>query len=326
VAPGPEFIPLPFLGNPHVQTVLSQVLKGPAFTHTTRREAVELPDGDRLLLYDSAPPDWHPGGRVALLLHGLGGCHQSPHVQRLARLLLASGLRVFRLDLRGAGPGAALARRAYHAGCSDDVRAAVRAIRRQCPDAPVVLAGFSLGGNVALKVAGEAAADEVPGLERVAAVGPPIDLERCVALLEEPRNWVYERYYLHGLVHRLRQRRRFFPDLPPVRLPRRLTLRLFDELVTARDWGFAGAADYYRRVSALPLLPRIAVPTLILTARDDPFIAAESFESPDLPPHVHVRIADRGGHLGFLGADGAGGIRWAERRVADWLVDGEAEA
>jgi predicted alpha/beta-fold hydrolase len=319
-----DFRPLPFLGNPHVQTLLSQFLKGPAFTHATQPRLVQLPDGDRLLLYDSAPPEWRPGERVALLLHGLGGCHQSPHVRRLGRLLLPRGLRVFRIDLRGAGRGAALARRAYHAGCSEDVRAALLAIRRWCPDSPLVLAGFSLGGNVALKLAGEAAADPVPGLERVAAVGPPIDLERCIGLLERPRNRLYERYYLHGLVRQVRQRRRFFPDLRPVRLPRRLTLRLFDDLVTARDWGFAGAADYYRRASALPLLPRIAVPTLILTARDDPFIAAEPFESVAPPPHVRVCIADRGGHVGFLGADGAGGIRWAERRVADWLAGGPA--
>src|SRR5438270_397413 len=92
---GKAFRPLPFLGNPHLQTVLSQLLTGPAFTHTTRQRSVDLPDGDRLLLYDSAPPDWRPGGRVLLLLHGLGGCHQSPHVRRLAGLLLPRGFRVF---------------------------------------------------------------------------------------------------------------------------------------------------------------------------------------------------------------------------------------
>jgi len=233
---------------------------------------------------------------------------------------LPHGVRVFRIDLRGAGRGAALARRAYHAGCSDDVRAAAAAIHRWCQDSPLLLAGFSLGGNVALKLAGEAAADPVPGLERVAAVGPPIDLDRCVALLERRGNRIYERYFLRGLVAQFRQRRRHFPDLPPVILPRRLTLRLYDDRVTARDWGFAGASDYYRRASAGPLVPHIRVPTLVLTARDDPFIAVAPFESLTVPPHVQVRVVDRGGHLGFLGRDGAGGVRWAERRVADWLL------
>jgi predicted alpha/beta-fold hydrolase len=303
-----------------VQTLLGQWLKGRPLAHPTAVRPVDLPDGDRLLLYDSVPPGWRAGGRVALLLHGLGGCHQSPHVQRLARLLLPAGRRVFRIDLRGAGPGVALARRAYHAGCSDDVRAAAWAIAAWCPGSPLVVVGFSLGGNVALKLAGEADAEPVPGLERVVAVGPPIDLERCVSLLEAPRNRLYEHYYLRGLVGQLRQRRRLFPDLPAVRLPRRLTLRLFDDLVTARDWGFAGAADYYRRASAGPLVPRIGVPALILTARDDPFIDAEPFERLAAPPHVEVRVVAHGGHLGFLGRDGAGGIRWADRRVAEWVT------
>jgi predicted alpha/beta-fold hydrolase len=112
------------------------------------------------------------------------------------------------------------------------------------------------------------------------------------------------------------------PDLPPLQLPIRLTLRMLDDLYTAPLWGFANVGDYYRRASALALVPRIPVPTLILTARDDPFIAVEPFEELVVPPHVEVRILDKGGHLGFLGRDGAGGIRWYERRVAEWVVRG----
>ena len=99
-----------------------------------------------------------------------------------------------------------------------------------------------------------------------------------------------------------------------------MTLRLFDELYTAPRNGFADALDYYRRSSAAPLVPRIRVPTLILTARDDPFIAVEPFEGLRAPAHVRVQIAPYGGHVGFLGRDGAGGIRWADRRVVGWLV------
>jgi predicted alpha/beta-fold hydrolase len=311
---GTDFRPLPFLGNPHVQTVLSQCLQGPAFLHPTQQRQVELPDGDGLLLYDSIPPGWQPGDRAVLLLHGLGGCHQSPHVRRLARLLLPRGVRVFRMDLRGAGPGAALARRGYHAGCSADVRAALRSIAASCPGSPLLLAGFSLGGNVALRVAGEATTEPVPGLERVAALGPPIDLDRCVALIGQPWNRLYDRYFVSLLLRQLRERGQH------VALPRRLTLRRFDDLVTAPAWGFADAGDYYRQASAGPLIPRIGVPALLVTARDDPFIAVEPFESLTVPPHVEVHIVDRGGHLGFLGRDGAGGIRWAEQRLAAWLT------
>src|SRR5207245_2251184 len=159
-------------------------------------------------------------------------------------LLLARRLRVVRMDLRGCGRGIALARRGYHAGCSEDVRAALTEIQRWTPTSPVTLVGISLGGNIGLKLAGEATDRPVPGPER--------------------------------------------------------------------------------GVSSLPLLPRIAVPTLILTARDDPFVAAEPFEAVTVPQHINICIVPQGGHIGFLGPDGAGGIRWAERRIAEWVTRPDA--
>ncbi|HZT78696.1 MAG TPA: alpha/beta fold hydrolase, partial [Gemmataceae bacterium] len=208
----------------------------------------------------------------------------------------------------------------YHAGCSEDLRAVVAEVHRWSPASPIFLVGQSLGGNIALKLAGEAADDPVPGLAGVVAVGPPIDVARCAALLAEPRNVVYEQFFLRALMAHLQRHRRIFPDLAMPRFPRRMTLRLFDELYTAPFGGFAGADDLYRRTSSLPLIPRIGVPALILAARDDPFIAAEPFLELRAPAHVEVRLAERGGHLGFLGPDGAGGFRWAERTAADWIV------
>jgi len=99
-----------------------------------------------------------------------------------------------------------------------------------------------------------------------------------------------------------------------------MTMRLFDDLYTAPRGGYADASDYYRRASAGPLLSRITVPSLILSARDDPFIAAEPFESLAGSSAVRVELIPRGGHLGFLGRDGAGGFRWGERRVVDWAL------
>src|SRR5262249_54648707 len=261
----------------------------------------------------SVPDGWRTGGRIALIVHGLGGSHRSGHVRRQALALLRGGLRVVRVDLRTAGRGLALARRPDHAGCSDDLRAAALEVHRWSPHSPLMLVGLSLGGNVVLKLAGEATDDPVPGLERVVAVGPPIDIGRCAALLAEPRNAVYERFFVWELVRHVARHGRHFPDLPAVHFPRGTTLRLFDDLYMAPRCGFADALDYYRRTSSLPLIPRIRVPALLLTARDDPFIAAEPFEQLRAPANVEVRVVERGGHLGFLGADGAGGIRWAER-------------
>lgn len=315
-----EFRPLPFLRNPHVQTVLAALVPGLHCPRPDARHVVALPDGDAVVLHNNTPPGWQRGDPLALLVHGLSGSHLSPHIRRLAALLLAHRVRVVRMDLRGAGAGLPLARRVYHAGRSSDIRAALEAIHAWSPSSPLLLAGLSLGGALVLKMAAEAADHPVPGLARLAACAPPIDLPRCSALLALPRNRIYEANFIRDLMLNARLRQRFFPDLPPLRLPRRLTMRLFDELYTAPRSGFAGADDYYRSASCASLIPRIQVPTLILTARDDPFIAVEPFEELKVPPNVEVRIAPHGGHIGFLGWDGAGGIRWAERRMAAWLV------
>ena len=118
----------------------------------------------------------------------------------------------------------------------------------------------------------------------------------------------------------VRERRRHFPHLRQLRFPKRLSLREFDEIYTAPQAGFRDADDYYHRAASLPVIPGIAVPTLILTARDDPFVPVEPFEGLSAPANVDVHILPCGGHLGFLGLDGAGGIRWAERHVVRWLM------
>jgi predicted alpha/beta-fold hydrolase len=316
----PEFRPLPLLGNTHVQTLLGSFWPGVVRRFASREQHVRLPDGDRLVLHDSLPDGWQPGRRTALLVHGLGGCHRSGYMVRMAALLVSHGMRAVRVDLRGCGRGAALARNTYNGACSDDIRAALAEIRAWDPAAPLILIGFSLGGNIALKLAGEATQNPIPGLERVATIAPPIDLIRCAALLALPRNRMYDRYFAANLVRQVRLQRRHFADLPPLQFPRRLTVQVFDEIYTAPQGGFSGALDYYRRASALPIIPRIDVPTFIVAARDDPFIAVEPFETLAGSPLVELQIVPRGGHCGFLGWDGAGGIHWVERRVANWVL------
>jgi predicted alpha/beta-fold hydrolase len=314
------FRPLPLLGNPHMQTVLGNLLPGPRLHFTSRIHAIPLTDGDRLAIHDTVPARWRPADPVAILVHGLGGSHRSGYMVRLTNALAARGERVVRVDLRGAGAGAGWARRLYNGGCSADVRAALLEVHRWTPASPLWLVGMSLGGNVVLKLAGEAAENPLPRVDRVAAVAPPIDLEASSYLIASRRNRLYENYYVRNLIRQVARHQRAFADLPRVRFPRGTTLRLFDDLYTAPRGGFADALDYYRRASALPLLHRIEVATLVLTARDDPFVPIEPWERFRKPPSMEVRVAPGGGHLGFLGWDGAGGIRWAERRVVDWLA------
>jgi predicted alpha/beta-fold hydrolase len=315
-----EFRPSLLLRNPHVQTLLGHFWRGKAPAICVRERQVRLPDGDGLMLYDSIPDQWRPGGPIALLVHGLGGCHLSGPVLRVASMLLPRGVRAVRIDLRGSGKGAALARRIYNGGCSGDIRAALAEIRGWDPDSPHSLAGFSLGGNIVLKLAGEAAAEPIAGLERVAAVAPPIDLERCAALISLPRNRIYETHFMRALVRQVRKLEHQCSLESRTRFPRRLSLRVFDDLYTAPRGGFADALDYYRRCSSGPLVPEIRIPTLILSARDDPFIAVEPFESLAATPQVSIRLVQHGGHLGFLAWEGREIVRWAERCVANWIA------
>ena len=318
---GLQFRPLPLLGHPNIQTLLGHFLPGPAISLPTREQVLGLPDGDALVLYDNVPANWRPGDRVAFLVHGLCGSHDSPGVRRVSARLLAHGLRTVRIDQRGAGKALPLCRGCYHAGRSDDVRAALEEVHRWSPASPIVLIGISLGGALVLKTAGEATEHPIPYVERVAAMNPPIDLRRCSAMMSLPRNRMYDHYFVRVLVAEARQRQRYFPELPPPRFPRRMTIRLFDDLYTAPRGGFADALDYYQRASALPLISRITLRTLILTARDDPFIAVEPFEELKPPQNVTVEILPYGGHIGFVGWDGTGGVRWAESRVTDWVVN-----
>lgn len=280
--------------------------------------SVALADGDRLAVHDNVHPDWRDGQGIVILVHGLGGCHRSGCMLRLAKRFLHHGFRVLRVDLRGAGAGAGLARKTYHGGCSDDLRTVLLEVHHQRPESEIVLVGMSLGGNIVLKLAGEAAADPLPGLRAVAAVAPPIDLERCAALIA--RRPFYDTYFARNLVKQVRWHQRHFPDVDLPSFPRRPTMRQFDDLLTAPRWGFADALDYYRRASALPVVSQIGVPAFLLTARDDPFIAVESFENLPCGNGLEVHIAEHGGHLGFLGRDGAGGFRWAEQRVFEWVL------
>lgn len=311
-----SFSPLPLLGNPHVQTILGNLFRGRPRTSRVVKRVVPLPDGDRIVLHETHGRSG-ANAPIALLIHGLGGCHRSPYMARMTDRLTDAGWRVMRMDMRCAGAGIRLARRFYNAACSADVRAVVDRLRTAHPGTPIAIVGFSLGGGIVLKFAGELAADPPPELRAIAAIAPPIDLIRCSAMIA--RYPLYDRFYVHHLTTQVAKHQQHFPDLPAIVFPRGANLRLFDELYTAPRWGYTDALDYYRKASALPWIESIRVPTFVLASRDDPFIAVEPFDALPKLDAVEVHIAPHGGHMGFLGPDGAGGIRWAETQIVRWL-------
>ena len=282
---------------------------------------VPLSDGDTLAVHDDCPPDWPQAGPVAVMLHGLAGSHRSAYLVRLASMLNKRGVRTFRLDLRGCGAGFGLAIKPYNAGCSDDVLAVLRAVTEWSPNSPISLFGFSLGGNIVLKMRGESPERIPPELTRAAAINPPIDLATCTYGLSRWPQRYYDRYFVRQLLQGLRELRQKRADFVPpafIRTPRRLVE--FDDQYTAPRSGYRNADDYYQQCSSEQFIPAIRVPTLILTARNDPLIPVASFERVAPPNNVRLHIAEGGGHLGYLAASNGKQSRdWLQTQLLNWL-------
>lgn len=320
----PEFRPHRLLRSGHLQTLAAVYFPGRLSEYRAAQHRVPLDDGDQLVLHDDRPEDWSPGDAAALLLHGLGGSHESVYLRRIAERLRERGVRAFRMDLRGCGAGIELARLPYHSGRSADAAAALRFIAEVCPGSAVSLVGFSLGGNIVLKLAGELGANPPDNLGRVMAVSPPADLSACSAWIGRWQNRGYDRYFAELLRKQLLERQARAPHAVHVDFARRpKQLREIDDWFTGPVCGFGNAENYYRLSSSAPLLPEIRVPTLILAAADDPLVPRHIFDSLHLSSSTILRIARHGGHLGFIGARGADpDRRWLDWRVVDWVMQG----
>lgn len=300
---------------------MARYLPGPRVRFPSVEHELPVDGTDRLSLLESVPEGWTAGQPAAVLVHGLGGCARAPYVQRVAWRLLRLGVRVVRMNLRGAGSGFGMARGIYHAGRSDDVRKVIEWLAARGPGSPVALVGFSLGANMALKLAAEAADTPVAGLDAVLAANPPIDLSACTLRIQQPKNRIYDRNFVRLLRAEVGRLHAAFPDLGPVDLGQVRTLYEFDDRYTAPRNGFEGARDYYARSSAGPLIPRITLPGLVIHAEDDPFIPPEPFRSTAFPPGLALELIPHGGHLGYLSRERWGGDhRWLDGRLVAWLA------
>ena len=322
VLPFPAFEPHPWLRGGHRQTIAGRYLVGVRTRLPATVHELDAGAGDRLTVLDSVPPGWAPGDPAAILVHGLGGDASAPYVTRVAARLFRLGVRAVRMNLRGAGAGFGLARGTYHSGRTEDLRAVGRWLEDRSPGSPVGWLGFSLGGNLVLKLAAEAADHPADGLDCVLAANPPIDLGACCRHIRRPENRLYDRNFvrlLRAQVGRLHAR---FPDLPPADLAQVVSLYDFDEAYTAPRNGFAGAEDYYARCSAGPMLTRIGLPGLVIHAEDDPFIPAEMFRLATFPSRLALELIPSGGHLGYVHRAPIGGDRrWLDARLTAWLAD-----
>lgn len=316
----PRFVPRPPWLTGDLQT-LRNILRRPFHDLSPwREERVELPlgnpDGDCLLAQIHYPSS--KTRATTVLVHGLSGCADSTYVRATAMHLLQQGHAVIRLNLRGAAPTSSAVHGLYHAGRSEDLRDALAALKqREAFTGPWFAVGYSLGGNMLLKYLAEDG--QASPLAAAVTVSVPLDLAACSARLRQRRNRVYEQYLISRLRADTLARVAGLSSAERHAVESSASVLEYDERFVAPRNGFADAADYYARSSAVGYLGGIATPTLVVHGMDDPWIPAEVYRGirwNDLPA-LHPLLPAGGGHVGFHAIDSR--VPWHDRCLAAFL-------
>ncbi|HEY3382394.1 MAG TPA: alpha/beta fold hydrolase [Vicinamibacterales bacterium] len=316
-----DYVPPPWLAGGHRMTI---------FTWGRPRRFPGLPDAD-VRLFDVAPDarvlakcHWQPSPTdhpTLVLLHGLEGSADAHYMRGMAEKAFSGGFNVVRLNQRNCGGTDHLSVGVYNSGLTADPAAVIRELIARDRLSAIVVAGYSLGGNITLKLAGEHGEDGPPEVKAFAAVSPTLDLAACIDALERRANRLYELNFLVSLKRRMRRKARLYPAIySTAPLCGIRTVRQFDDAYTAPMSGYRDAADYYHRASSLRVIDKVRVPTLILTAADDPFIPVGPFQTPVVTgnPAITLVITPHGGHCGFIAARADGRSAdgyWAEAQV-----------
>ena len=318
------FVPHPLLRSGHAQTI--------AGYGWPRRFHLRAHHMDEARLFQTEPDvsvladcRWQPNRGnhpTMILLHGLEGSSHSIYVLSTAHKAYQAGFNVLRLNMRNCGGTEHLTPTLYNSGMTSDLEVIIRELTEQDGLRRILLAGYSMGGQLILKFAGERGAEMPGAVIGLCAISPPIDLRACADQIARPSNWVYQRRFLRSLQRRMRHKQRLYPDLYDISELRRVrSIRDFDDRYTARHGGYRDADDYYARASALQFVHNIQRPTLIIHAQDDPFVPFSSFlHSPIAEnPHILFLAPPRGGHVGFISLPAKGEDRfWAENRIVEF--------
>lgn len=325
-----NFLPAWFLRGPHAQTIWGRLVR-PRRLVQLRRESLETPDGDELILdhLDAPHPEVH-----FVLMHGLEGSSQSVYIQGILSSIRRHGQSATAINFRSCArdPENVLRMlpnrrpRFYHSGETSDFDHVVRTLHDRIPHNPRIVAfGASLGGNALLKWLGENPSQHI--VRAAATLSVPYDLGAGAAYMEGGLGHFYVGQFLRTLKKKVRAATEQFPEArAAVKLEEALrarTFREFDDAATAPLHGFADADDYYKRASSIDFLSRIRTPTLCISAQDDPFLPGEVLERVRslASPAVDIEITRGGGHVGFIsGTAPWKSVYWAEERVVEWLM------
>jgi uncharacterized protein len=322
-----EFEPRWWLKSGHAQTI------GAAFA--PRRFA--LPAGEERLFRVDAETQlkgvchWRAGKRkdvpVIVIVHGLEGSCDSNYVRGIADKAWARGFHAVRMNQRNCGGTERLTPTLYNSGLSGDYLALLRELIEEGFE-KIFFAGYSMGGNLVMKMAGELGESAPKELRGVAVVCPSMNLSACADALEEKENYLYQRHFVRGLMERYRRKAELFPErykrngFGPIR-----TVREFDDEITAPYFGYKDAEEYYEAAGAKKVIGKVAVPLLLMTAQDDPFVPYVSFLAEGVEKNAMVRFVapEHGGHCGFISRWSGAERFWAEERIVEFVgeLDGE---
>jgi len=326
----PDFVPHPLLPGPHLMTV------APAFWPRLNPRLRALRKDAEQRLFDVAPDvrvlaqcQWQAEPLKAptlLIVHGLEGSSESTYVLGITMKAFEHGMNVVRMNLRNCGGSMHLTPTLYNGGLSADVICIINELHIE-GFRNVFIVGYSLGGNIVMKAAGELGRQGPSLLAGVVAVSPSLDLNRCVQALEQPSNRMYELWFLKTLKKKIREKAKTHPSLYDVKLlPTVNSMRTFDDTFTAPAGGYGTADNYYRKASAINVAHDIRVPTLIIASEDDPLIPFELFQSAVLKSdHIELLATKYGGHGGFIHEvperPPVFDSFWAENRVVEFCQE-----
>jgi hypothetical protein len=309
----------PIFKNPHLATFGAYFWRRPDSERQWPVQAVKYQtEPDVQVLVHAQRPQGEPRGEL-VLVHGLEGSSAAGYTRSMAYAALKAGYATHRINLRSCGGSEALALSNYHSGQTSDVLHVLRE-RKRASGLPLFLAGFSLGGNVALKLAGELGEAGPELLSGVCAVSTPIDLALCAQAIGEKQNFIYHWRFLACLTDKIRRRSRQAPHLYTTEYLKHVrTIYDFDDQYTARMFDFGSADNYYRTQSSNQFLEKIRVPALVITAKDDPLIPFRMYDHRAFRenPHLQLVATDHGGHIGFVARTGP--RFWLDGVVLEWM-------
>lgn len=309
----------PLFRNPHLATIAGNFWSRPELEKRWPvEERIYRTAPDAQILVHTQRPSAEPKGEI-VMIHGLEGSSDSGYMRSMAYRALELGFVAHRFNMRSCGGTDHLSVSSYHAGQTIDALELLRQ-RHESGGAPMYLVGFSLGGNVALKLAGELGEDGNTLLAGVIGVSTPIDLAACAAALALRQNYLYQNRFLGRLKDRIRRRNLQAPEIYTLdHLPKVRTIEDFDDYYTSKIFGFGTAQNYFKTQSANQFLERIRVPALLVQAKDDPLIPFRVYDIPAFRtnPNLTLLAADHGGHLGFLSRKRP--RFWVDEVVLAWI-------